>query len=110
MVSRAVNPHSYRQATEGLPTLPIRGDNSAGYMVFFFLGTSLIASIRCCNLKLELTIFDSMTRHIHAVTINIVVVQSLSRVRCFVTPWTAARQASLSFTNIDQCIKARTVI
>ena len=54
-------------------------------MVFFFLGTSLIASIRCCNLKLELTIVDSMTRHIHAVTINIVVVvQLLSRVRCFV--------------------------
>ena len=28
-----------------------------------------------------------------------VVVQSLSRVRLFVTPWTAARQASLSFIN-----------
>ena len=26
-------------------------------------------------------------------------VQSLSRVQCFVTPWTAARQASLSITN-----------
>ena len=106
-----MNPHSYREATEGLPILPIRGDNSGGYMIFFFLGTSLIAFIRCCNLKLELTIFDSMTRHIHAVTINTVaVVQSLSHVQCFVTPWTATRQASLSFTNIDQCIEARTVI
>ena len=28
----------------------------------------------------------------------VVVVQSLSRVRLFATPWTAARQASLSFT------------
>ena len=28
----------------------------------------------------------------------VVVVQSLSRVRLFMTPWTAARQASLSFT------------
>ena len=28
-----------------------------------------------------------------------IVVQSLSRVRLFVTPWTAARQASLSITN-----------
>ena len=28
----------------------------------------------------------------------LVVVQLLSRVRLFVTPWTAARQASLSFT------------
>ena len=29
---------------------------------------------------------------------NLVVVQSLSRVRLFVTPWTVAHQASLSFT------------
>ena len=29
---------------------------------------------------------------------QVVVVQSLSRVLLFVTPWTAARQASLSFT------------
>ena len=29
---------------------------------------------------------------------NVVVVQSLSHVRHFVTPWTAARQASLSLT------------
>ena len=106
-----MNPHFYRQATEGLPILPIPGDNSGGYMIFLVLGTSLTVFIRCCNLKLELTIFDSMTRHIHAVTINIVaVVQSLSHVQCFVTPWTATREASLSFTDIDQCIKARTVI
>ena len=30
---------------------------------------------------------------------SFVVVQSLSRIRFFVTPWTAARQASLSITN-----------
>ena len=29
---------------------------------------------------------------------DVVVVQSLSRVRLFVTPWTAAHEASLSFT------------
>ena len=29
---------------------------------------------------------------------NIVVVQSLSRVQLFVTPWNATHQASLSFT------------
>ena len=29
---------------------------------------------------------------------NVIVVQSLSHVQLFVTPWTAARQASLSFT------------
>ena len=33
-----------------------------------------------------------------AYPIVVVVVQSLSRVRLFMTPWTAARQASLSFT------------
>ena len=32
-----------------------------------------------------------------------VVVQSLSRVRLFATPWTAAHQASLSFTN-SRCL------
>ena len=30
--------------------------------------------------------------------LSVVVVQSLSHVRLFATPWTAARQASLSFT------------
>jgi len=32
-------------------------------------------------------------------------VQSLSRVRFFVTPWTAARQASLSITNSWSLLK-----
>ena len=35
-----------------------------------------------------------------------IVVQSLSHVRLFVTPWTAARQASLSFT-ISQFAETR---
>ena len=32
-------------------------------------------------------------------------VQSLSHARLFVTPWTAARQASLSFTNSRRLLK-----
>ena len=32
-------------------------------------------------------------------------VQSLSRVRLFVTPWTAAHQASLSITNSQSLLK-----
>ena len=36
-------------------------------------------------------------------------VQSLSRVRLFVTPWTAARQASLSITNSPTSLVAQTV-
>ena len=38
------------------------------------------------------------TSHINHSWIFVVVVQPLSLVRLFVTPWTAARQASLSFT------------
>ena len=34
---------------------------------------------------------------------NFVAVQSLSRVQLFVTPWTEARQASLSFTSPGAC-------
>ena len=36
-------------------------------------------------------------------------VQSLSRVRLFVTPWTAARQASLFFTNSQSLLKLMSI-
>ena len=36
---------------------------------------------------------------------TVVVVQSLSRVQLFVTPWAAAHQASLSFTNSQSLLK-----
>ena len=36
-------------------------------------------------------------------------VQSLSCVRLFVTPWTAARQASLSFTNSQSLLKLMSI-
>ena len=39
------------------------------------------------------------------VTVIISLVQSLSRLRLFVTPWTAACQASLSFTNSRSLLK-----
>ena len=39
----------------------------------------------------------------------IVVLQSLSRVRLFATPWTAARQASLSFTNSWSLLKLMSI-
>ena len=38
-----------------------------------------------------------------------VIVQSLSRVRLFATPWTAARQASLSFTISQSLLKLKSV-
>ena len=36
-------------------------------------------------------------------------VQSLSRVRLFVTPWTVARQASLSITNSQSLLKLMSI-
>ena len=42
--------------------------------------------------------------HLHSV-----VVQSLSRVQCFATPWTAALQASLSFTNSRSLLKLMSI-
>ena len=36
-------------------------------------------------------------------------VQSLSHVRLFVTPWTAARQASLSITNCQSLLKLMSI-
>ena len=40
---------------------------------------------------------------------DIAVVQSLSRVRLFVTPWTAARQTSLSFTISQGLLKLMSI-
>ena len=40
-----------------------------------------------------------------SITWDVFVVQLLSRVQLFVTPWTAARQASLSITNSWSLLK-----
>ena len=42
-------------------------------------------------------------------TLNLSSLQSLSRVRFFVTPWTAARQASLSISNSHSLPKLMSV-
>ena len=39
----------------------------------------------------------------------VVVIQSLSRVQLFVTPWTAAHQASLSITNSQSLLKLMSI-
>ena len=44
-----------------------------------------------------------------AVLVSFSSVQSLSRVRLFVTPWTAAHQASLSITNSDSLLKLMSI-
>ena len=43
------------------------------------------------------------------VHIHVAVVQLLSRVRLFVTPWTAAHQASLSITNSQSLLKLMSI-
>ena len=49
-----------------------------------------LGGTKCCNPKCSSTW--------KLVSISVVVVQSLSRVQLFVTPWTAGHKASLSFT------------
>ena len=44
-----------------------------------------------------------------ATAIVIIVVQSLSHVQFFVTPWTAARQTSLSFTISQRLLKLTSI-
>ena len=43
------------------------------------------------------------------VVVVIAVVQLLRRVQLFATPWTAARQASLSFTNSQRLLKLMSI-
>ena len=57
---------------------------------------------------------SSIFRHLYVVQRNQMIelssVQSLSRVRLFVTPWTAARQASLSITNSRSLLKLMSIM
>ena len=56
--------------------------------------------MRCMNFLIYswIQFVHTYWRLLHLCSSEIVVVQSLSHVRLFATPWTAARQASLSFT------------
>ena len=66
------------------------------------------------KLRIELTIFPLLGIYLNNIktlswkdrcTLQFISVQSLSRVRLFVTPWIAARQASLSITNSRSSLK-----
>jgi len=54
-------------------------------------------------------ILTDIKREIDNDTIMVVVVQSLSNVRLFATPWTAACQASLSFTISQSFLKLTSI-
>ena len=60
-------------------------------MIFFFI-------IIFCVCSLSLCLQFPLVRYQNSSSSSLVVVQSLTCVQLFVTPWTAASQASLSFT------------
>ena len=67
--------------------------------------------VRVCLLNFAMVVkvraFDRLARGglPSSITWDVFVVQSLSRVQLFVTPWTAAHQASLSFTISQSLLK-----
>ena len=58
--------------------------------------------IHCC-------VFQSLHSYLTGFRIQFSSVQSLSRVQLFVTPWTAACQASLSITNSQSLLKLMSI-
>ena len=57
----------------------------------------------------KLSISDFSWTYQRTEVIGKIVVQSLTRVRLFVTPWTAAHQASLSFTISQSLLKLKSI-
>ena len=60
-------------------------------------------------LSILLVMYPKMELLDHILRLHFSSVQSLSRVRLFVTPWTAARQASLSITNSQSSPKPMSI-
>ena len=54
-------------------------------------------------------LWEGKHTHTHIDTLERIVVQLVSRVRLFATPWTAARQASLSITNSRSSLKLMSI-
>ena len=61
----------------------------------------MICNICCVQHKLQIVRVSTL----YLCSTTVVVVQSLSHIQLFVTPWTAARQASLSFTTSQSLLK-----
>ena len=71
--------------------------------LFIFLGSKITADGDCSH-EIKRRLLLGMK-----VMTNLSSAQSLSRVRLFVTPWTAARQASLSITNSWSFLKLMSI-
>ena len=77
--------------------------NKLEFQVHMLQCVNVIVNL-CVNLtRLQHNVIESNTR------LDVVVVQLLSRVRCFVTPWTTACPASLSFTISRSLLKLMSI-
>ena len=72
------------------------------HMGLWYIPTSTVAS-------LPFSSFQFNPRHLFLKTVQFSSVQSLSHVQLFVTPWIAARQASLSITNSRSSLKLTSI-
>ena len=89
------------------PTYPVIGkpQRSLSPLFNFSLLNHMVISKPMLSLShLPLRFFPSSV-----LTVTALVVQSLSRVQLFVTPWTAARRASLSITNSQSLLKLMSI-
>jgi len=66
-----------------------------------------IMPVAAISVDLEIIVLSEQAQQ--RKTLSVSSVQSLSRVRLFVTPWTAARQASLSITNSWSLLKLMSI-
>ena len=72
--------------------------------------SSSLISLPTQTQSLKILLISDMVSYFHVfVTCQFSSVQSLSRVQLFVTPWTAARQASLSITNSQSLLKLMSI-
>ena len=65
---------------------------------------------RACGLPSQIFVFTEYSAVLNTASVQFNSVQLLSRVRLFVTPRTAARQASLSVTNSQSLLKLMSVM
>ena len=79
-----------------------------------FYGQRFCKGIWNCYVGKFITFWESekikTKANTNCIAINHQSVQSLSHVRLFVTPWTAARQASLSITNSRSLLKGMSIV
>ena len=71
--------------------------------------TTPISPKPCCLVSIALVFGNTLSRLAAGCSSRLVVVQALSRVYLFVTPWTAARQAPLSFTISRNLLKLMSI-